>query len=134
MAIPHERNQRWSLDLVSDALSDGPRFRVLAIVDDFTRECLTLVADTSLSGHRTPYARWCGRGGAARFPYPDQSPADFVGMRNPAQLMDKGGISLKHPVAVAGRCQILILDPLLEYPREQITKLGFRANASSNAG
>jgi len=52
MAIPQGRNQRWSLDFVSDALSDGRRFRVLAIVDDFTRECLTLVADTSLSGHR----------------------------------------------------------------------------------
>ena len=32
--------------------SDGRRFRILAIVDDFTRECLALVADTSLSGHR----------------------------------------------------------------------------------
>ncbi|RYH05050.1 DDE-type integrase/transposase/recombinase, partial [Tropicimonas sp. IMCC6043] len=27
-------------------------FRVLAIVDDFSRECLALVADTSLSGLR----------------------------------------------------------------------------------
>lgn len=37
---------------VSDAFSDGRRFRVLTVVDDFTRECLALVADTSLSGHR----------------------------------------------------------------------------------
>jgi len=29
------------------------RFRILAVVDDFTRECLALVADTSLSGVRT---------------------------------------------------------------------------------
>jgi transposase InsO family protein len=28
------------------------RFRILAIVDDFTRECLMLLADTSLSGLR----------------------------------------------------------------------------------
>ncbi|WP_439616897.1 integrase core domain-containing protein, partial [Shinella sp.] len=34
------------------AFTDGRRFRVLAIVDDFTRECLALVADTSLSGLR----------------------------------------------------------------------------------
>jgi putative transposase len=34
---------------VHDQLSDGRRFRILAVVDDFTRECLTLVADTSLS-------------------------------------------------------------------------------------
>ena len=52
MALPQGPNQRWSLDFVSDALSDGRRFRVLAIVDDFTRECLALVADTSLSGAR----------------------------------------------------------------------------------
>jgi putative transposase len=51
-AVPQGRNQRWSLDFVSDTFADGRRFRILAIVDDFTRECLTLVADTSLSGHR----------------------------------------------------------------------------------
>ena len=45
-------NQRWSLDFLHDQLSDGRRFRILAIVDDFTRECLALVADTSLSGLR----------------------------------------------------------------------------------
>ena len=32
--------------------TDGRRFRVLAVVDDYSRECLTLVADTSLSGLR----------------------------------------------------------------------------------
>ena len=50
--MPQSRNQRWSLDFVSDTLTDGRRFRILAIVDDFTREYLALVADTSLSGHR----------------------------------------------------------------------------------
>jgi putative transposase len=45
-------NQRWSLDFVSDQLTDGRRFRILAVVDDCTRECLTLVADTSISGRR----------------------------------------------------------------------------------
>ena len=52
MTLPEAANQRWSLDFVSDALSNGRRFRVLAVVDDFTRECLGLVADTSLSGLR----------------------------------------------------------------------------------
>jgi len=52
MALPDGANQRWSLDFVSDALASGRRFRVLAVVDDFTRECLGLVADTSLSGLR----------------------------------------------------------------------------------
>jgi len=52
IALPDGANQRWSLDFVSDALSDGRRFRILAVVDDFTRECLCLAADTSLSGVR----------------------------------------------------------------------------------
>jgi len=37
---------------VSDALTDGRRFRILTVVDDFSRENLVLVADTSLSGQR----------------------------------------------------------------------------------
>src|SRR5579863_5417703 len=52
MVLPHAINQRWSLDFVSDTLSDGRRFRILAIVDDFSRECLTMVVDTSLGGVR----------------------------------------------------------------------------------
>jgi len=40
------------LDFVSDQIGNGRRFRILAVVDDFTRECLALVADTSLSGAR----------------------------------------------------------------------------------
>jgi len=52
LAIPQGPNHRWSMDFLSDALSDGRRFRILAIVDDFTRECLCLVADTSLPGLR----------------------------------------------------------------------------------
>jgi putative transposase len=52
MPLPQGPNQRWSLDFVSDTLTDGRRFRILVVVDDFTRECLSLVADTSLSGAR----------------------------------------------------------------------------------
>jgi putative transposase len=52
MVLPQAANERWSLDFISDAFTDGRRFRVLAVVDDFTRECLTLIADTSLSGTR----------------------------------------------------------------------------------
>jgi putative transposase len=39
IALPEAPNQRWSLDFVSDTLTDGRRFRVLCVVDDFTREC-----------------------------------------------------------------------------------------------
>ncbi|WP_407117037.1 IS3 family transposase [Bradyrhizobium sp. LMG 9283] len=52
MMAPIAPNDRWSLDFVSDQLTDGRRFRILTVVDDCTRECLALVADTSLSGAR----------------------------------------------------------------------------------
>ncbi len=52
MPIPQEPNQRWSLDFMSDALDDGRRFRVLNVIDDFSRECLACVVDTSISGVR----------------------------------------------------------------------------------
>ena len=35
-----------------DTLASGRRFRILTLVDDFTRECLGLVVDTSLTGLR----------------------------------------------------------------------------------
>jgi putative transposase len=35
-----------------DTMVSGRRFRILTLVDDFTRECLGLVADTSLTGPR----------------------------------------------------------------------------------
>jgi putative transposase len=52
MAIPQGKNQRWSLDFVLDALACSRRFRILTVVDDFSRECLALVVDNSLSGIR----------------------------------------------------------------------------------
>jgi len=52
MVLPDGPNQRWSLDFVSDTLTCSRRFRILCVVDDYTRECLALVADTSLSGVR----------------------------------------------------------------------------------
>ena len=52
MAIPQGPGQRWSTDFFQDVLTDGRRFRIWALVDDFSRECLALVADTSISGRR----------------------------------------------------------------------------------
>jgi putative transposase len=52
MVIPQDRNLRWSLDFVMDTLVSGRRFRILTLVDDFTRECLGLVVDTSLTAPR----------------------------------------------------------------------------------
>jgi putative transposase len=52
MAIPQGPNQRWSVDFVSDSLACGRRFRILSVIDDFSRECLASVVDTLLSGLR----------------------------------------------------------------------------------
>src|SRR6185295_10555183 len=52
MAIPQGPNQRWSLDFVSDALACGRRFRLLNVIDDYSRECLACIVDRSLSGRR----------------------------------------------------------------------------------
>ena len=52
MTVPQGPNQRWSLDFVSDAFACGRRFRIFAVVDDYSRECVRLIADTSISGAR----------------------------------------------------------------------------------
>ena len=43
-------NARWSMDFMSDAFADGRRFRVLNVIDDFSRECLAIEVGTSLPG------------------------------------------------------------------------------------
>ena len=52
MPVPDAPSKRWSLDFVSDVFGPARRFRMLNVIDDYTRECLALVADTSLSGAR----------------------------------------------------------------------------------
>jgi putative transposase len=45
-------NQEWAVDFACDALATGRGIRILAILDAFTRECLTLEVDTGLSSQR----------------------------------------------------------------------------------
>lgn len=52
MLIPSNVNERWSVDFVSDQLSNGRRFRVLNLIDDYSRECVSQIVDTSISGYR----------------------------------------------------------------------------------
>jgi putative transposase len=52
LPLPGRPNQVWSLDFMSDALEDGRRFRILGVMDQYSRQCLDLVADTSISGKR----------------------------------------------------------------------------------
>lgn len=56
LAAPQCVNQRWSLDFVHDATAQGQRLRFLNVVDDFSRECLRIEGDTSLSGARVARA------------------------------------------------------------------------------
>jgi putative transposase len=42
----------WSLDFMSDAFEDGRRFRILGVMDQYSRRSLCLEADTSLPGQR----------------------------------------------------------------------------------
>jgi putative transposase len=52
LPVPDSLNQVWSLDFMSDSLSDGRRFRVFGVMDQCSREYLRIVADTSLPGQR----------------------------------------------------------------------------------
>ena len=52
MPAPERLNQKWSMDFVIDSIVTGRRFRALAIVDDYSRECPAIEVDTSLGGRR----------------------------------------------------------------------------------
>ena len=52
LPTPEGANQRWSMDFVSDQLATGRRFRVLNVVDDYSRECIGQIVDTSITGER----------------------------------------------------------------------------------
>ena len=45
-------NQRWSMDFVSDRFADGRWFRILTVVDQYTRECLCVHPDRSQTGRK----------------------------------------------------------------------------------
>ena len=50
--VPAGRNERWSMDFVHDALFDGQVFRVLTLVDDWSRESPALEVAKSIPGER----------------------------------------------------------------------------------
>jgi len=52
LAAPEQSNQSWSLDFMSDSLSNGRAFRTLNILDDYNREALWIEVDTSLPAER----------------------------------------------------------------------------------
>jgi putative transposase len=43
-------NDTWSMDFISDSLFNGSRFRILTVVDNYSRECLSLEVGQSIRG------------------------------------------------------------------------------------
>lgn len=52
LAEPTRPNERWAMDFMSDGLWNGRKFKVLTILDIFTKECLAIEVDTSINGNR----------------------------------------------------------------------------------
>lgn len=49
---PENYTQTWSMDFVSDSLTNGRRFRTLNIIDDYNREAVAIEVDTNISSLR----------------------------------------------------------------------------------
>ena len=45
---PTVPNEVWSLDFVHDSCLNGTKLKILAVIDEFTRECLALEAAASI--------------------------------------------------------------------------------------
>ena len=48
LAVPAEMNQVWSMDFMSDSLTNGRTIRTFNVLDDYNRECLGIEVDVSL--------------------------------------------------------------------------------------
>lgn len=71
LSVPVAINQVWSVDFMSDALSDGRLLRTFNVIDDYNREGLTIEVDLSLPSQRVIRAleqviEWRGRPDAIR--------------------------------------------------------------------
>ena len=49
-STPKQLNEQWSMHFMSDALGNGRRFRVLTIVDDFSRESVYIRVGSHFRG------------------------------------------------------------------------------------
>lgn len=71
LSIPTAINQVWSMDFMSDSLSDGRSLRTFNVIDDYNRECLTIDVDLSMPSLRVIRAleqviEWRGKPAALR--------------------------------------------------------------------
>lgn len=71
LQVPEKVNDVWSMDFMSDQLSDGRKMRTLNVLDDFNREGLGIEIDISLPSARVVRAldqiiQWRGKPNALR--------------------------------------------------------------------
>jgi putative transposase len=50
LQITRKVNDVWSMDFVSDSLSNGRRIKCLTVADDFSHECIDIAVDFGISG------------------------------------------------------------------------------------
>jgi putative transposase len=53
---PDYPNHIWSMDFMRDSLANGRAIKILAVVDEYTRKCFRIEADTSINGVRVTRA------------------------------------------------------------------------------
>lgn len=90
---PQIPNTVWSMDFMFDRLINGRSFRTLNILDDFNREVVNIIVDTSISSHRvirelTQIFEWRGKPKTIRV---DNGP-EFLALKT---WCDSNGIELK---------------------------------------
>jgi len=85
-------NQCWSMDFVTDKLTDGRSFRVLTVVDQFTRECITLAVDRTMSSAKVAEALTAAvdQYGAAPESITVDNGTEFTGRAFEAWAMERG--------------------------------------------
>ena len=69
--VPKAANQVWSMDFMSDGLSDGRKIRTFNVIDDYNREALGIEVDFSLPAARVirsleQVIEWRGKPAALR--------------------------------------------------------------------
>jgi len=52
---PQRRNHVWAYDFVSETTHDGRKFRILTVIDEYTRECLALRVARRFTAHDVLY-------------------------------------------------------------------------------
>ena len=53
VALRAERpNQVWTYDFLEDRTEDGKKLRILTVLDEYTRECLSITVDTSITADK----------------------------------------------------------------------------------